>query len=195
MKRSTVTKLSLLVLVALVASAVFAALAFAGQGGTPGPPASAYLIIDGTTIPVQSFSVGLSNTVTLGSASGGAGAGKATFQDMTVTVPVDASFPVLSIAVARGDVFQHAQLVERWTDTNGNPVALRYTFGVVFISSIKQSGDSAAPTELVTLKYTQAGWSYYGSGDPTGTPTATRGWSVVDNQPVQCTGTPNPTLC
>jgi type VI secretion system secreted protein Hcp len=196
LKRSTVIRLGLLVLVVLVASGVVATLAF-GRSARPGriaaPPSSARLLLDGTTINVQSFSVGLVNTISLGSASGGAGAGKATFQDMSLTVPVDASFPLLSIAVARGDRFQTAVLIDTWNNGSGTgTVALRYTFHTVFISSIQQSGDSGAPTETVSLKYAQAGWSYFASADTTGAPTAIQGWDVVQNQPLPCTTSSTP---
>jgi type VI secretion system secreted protein Hcp len=195
MKRSRVTKLGLLVLVVLVASAAVAALAFGSSTRlerTAAPPASVHLTIAGLpTMNVQSFSWKVTNTISFGSASGGAGAGKANFSDITLTVPVDSSLPALSIAVARGDVFQKALLTDTWTNATGNLVGLRDGFTNVYITSVEQDSGSGGPgsggpTATVTLKAEQSGWSYFATGDTTTTPTSTQGWSQLTNSQVPC---------
>jgi type VI protein secretion system component Hcp len=195
MKWSMVTKLGLLVLVVLVASAVVAALAFGHstrQARIAAPPASVQLTIKGfPPMTVLSFSVKLTNTITLGSASGGAGIGKAKFSDMTLTVPIDASTPAFSTAVARGDVFQIAKLTDKWTNATGNLVAVTDGLTNLYITSLEQDSGasgpgSAGPTETITLLAEQSGWSYFANGDPNSTPTAAQAWSQLTNQSVPC---------
>jgi type VI protein secretion system component Hcp len=201
MKRSMLIKLGLLVLVVLVASAVVAGLAFGHptrQGRIAAPPASVQLNIKGfPPMTVLSFSVKLTNTITLGSASGGAGIGKAKFSDMTLTVPIDASTPTFSTAVARGDVFKIAQLTDKWTNATGNLVAARDGLANLYITSLEQDSGtsgpgSGGPTETITLLAEQSGWSFFANGDPNGAPTSSAGWSQITNQPTTCGGELDP---
>ena len=195
-KPSRVIRFSLLVVVVLVASAVVAGLAFGHptrQAKIAAAPASVQLSIQGfPPMNVLSFSVKLSNTIALGSASGGAGIGKAKFSDMTLTVPVDATLPPFSTAVARGDVFQKAQLIDTWTNATGNLVAAKDGLTNLYITSLEQNGGSTGPTETITLLAEQSGWSYYANGNPNSPPTSSSGWSQITNQPTTCGGELDP---
>jgi type VI protein secretion system component Hcp len=209
-----VTKFGLLVLVVLVASAVVAALAF-GHSTRQGriaaaPQPGVVLLLAGGTDPslpaklppmtVESFSWKVTNTVSFGSASGGAGAGKAVFSDITLTVPIDSSLPALSVAVASGERFTTGVLVDTWNNA-GHLAQLKDGFTNVFISSIEQNNTSSVPggpppppgvqpggfpMETITLLAEQNGWSFNPSADTTTTPTALRVWNVVTNSEVDC---------
>ena len=100
---------------------------------------------------VVSWSLGVSNSVSVGSAGGGAGAGKATFDDLTITKKVDASSPKLISACASGRHFADATLV-----VTANGTTNTYKLKEVFVTSVKQSDDGSTdtnPLEKVTLTF------------------------------------------
>ena len=185
MKRSRMIQLGLLVPIALVASAVIAALAFgrssAGPPTTPGPPgtASGQLTITDSptnnpssiTLDVQSFSWGVSNPTTIGT-GGGIGAGKASLSSLNVLTTVDASFPVLNAAVAAGKRFPTATL----TFPSGNGT-VTYQLDNVIIESAQQSGGGTLANSL-SLAYEKVTWTFT---DASGT--TTRTWDIVHNLP------------
>ena len=182
MKRMRVIQLGLLVLAALVASAVVAALAFGGStdGRGKGPPVttSGQLEINGTTIEVSSFSAGVSNPTTIGG-GGGIGAGKASFSSLSLMTAVDASFPVLTQAVAKGQQFPTATLTFTWTAGDSAPSTVTYQLENVFIESIQQGGGGGAPTDAMSLAFAKVHWTFT---DANGT--TTRGWNILTNQPL-----------
>jgi type VI protein secretion system component Hcp len=207
-----VTKLGLLVLVVLVASAVVAALAFGHstrQGRVAaGPQPGVFLVLtraDGLPklppMPVESFSWKLTNPNSFGSATCGAGCGKVEFSDVTLTVPIDSSLPELSAASASGEHFLSGVLIDTWNNA-GHLVALKDGFTDVFVKSVEQDNTAAIqggpppppgvqpggfPMETITLIAEQTGWSYFPTGDTTTTPSSMKAWSVVTNSAVDCT--------
>lgn len=111
---------------------------------------------DGTTIPgpradksieVDSFSWGASNnTLNIGSASSGAGAGKITFNPFTITRKTDSASPQLYAACASGKHFGTVKIVQ-----GPRTVIL----DDVLISSYQTGGSRDRPTETFVLKYTK----------------------------------------
>jgi type VI secretion system (T6SS) effector Hcp len=94
-------------------------------------------------IDVRSFSLGVENAVTIGTATGGAGTGKAQFNEVTIEKNVDATTPFFFQRLATGANLPAMELVARRTGT-GAPY-LRYCFTTVFVSGQKQaSGDDGA---------------------------------------------------
>src|SRR3954468_6538946 len=113
------------------------------DGGDPGSP----------TIDVLAFSWGASNTFT-GSHGGGGGAGKASFQDLSITKMVDKASPMLAKACATG---QHIPVVTLNVNRPGGPKGapyMQYKLEQVFVTSVSNggSGDSK-PTENVSFAY------------------------------------------
>jgi type VI secretion system secreted protein Hcp len=98
----------------------------------------------GSSLDLQSFSWGVTNPVSIGSAGGGAGAGKATFQDVTVTRALDAVSPRFVQAVATGQHFASATI----DITTGKGTTMEYTLDTVFVTSVqhKSAGDGAIET-------------------------------------------------
>ena len=84
----------------------------------------------GGAITLESFSWGVSNTSS--QATGGAGAGKAVFQDFSFTSALGSAAPDLLLAAAQGKVIKTGQL----TISERAPV-LVITFSDVIISSYK----------------------------------------------------------
>jgi type VI secretion system secreted protein Hcp len=67
-------------------------------------------------IGIEEFSWSIENPVTIGSASAGAGAGKAKFEELSIKKAVDSSSPGLMAAVGTGTAIPAATIVVR----NGN---------------------------------------------------------------------------
>lgn len=144
-------------------------------------------------IELDSFSLGVENPTTIGSASSGAGAGKAKFQSFEVTKFVDKASPSLFTACASGAHFPQVDLYIRKagaTSPTGGGTGhsyLLYTFRMVFITTVSWSGGTGqdAPTETVDFVYGALGISYY-SQDTTGalaTQPEVAQWSQVNNTP------------
>ena len=83
--------------------------------------------------PILAFALGGSNATTIGSATGGAGAGKVNFGDLNVTKFIDGlSVPLLK-ALALG---QHFNFVKIEVFEVGSPTPFAtYTFSLVFVTA------------------------------------------------------------
>src|SRR4051794_10836940 len=125
-----------------------------------------FLKIDGVTgeaqmgkvtdaIQINSFELGIENNTSIGSMSGGAGAGKASFSELTVTKPLDSTSPVLMQKVGQGTVIPGMELVLRKTGaTNQSAVYQRYFFTPVFVISQSRSGAGGeGVTETLKFAY------------------------------------------
>jgi type VI secretion system secreted protein Hcp len=106
-------------------------------------------------ISVKEFDWAIENPTTIGSASGGAGAGKAKLAPLTIKKLVDASSPGLMAAAGRGAALPGATIVVR----NGNPGApdayLQYRLKTVFVTRVgvaAAAGDEGVE-ETVELRY------------------------------------------
>ena len=117
-----------------------------------GEKTAATLTIEGlegaSALELQSFSFGVKNVTSGGTAGGGAGAGKATFSDLNVTRSADGVSPRLFGAVATGEHFPSATLEARVGKSS-----LRYTFHLVFVTSLQHSGDRDGVSESLSLTY------------------------------------------
>jgi type VI secretion system secreted protein Hcp len=157
-----------------------------------GPGADAYqLVIDGVTPPglaidVQSFAWSVENLTTIGSATSGAGAGKAKFNEFTITKKVDEVSPVLFEKLAKGTPIPKVTLkLYKGGESKGSGVYMTYTFKTVFITKLDHGGGTPeVPNEAVTFVYgavTQdvaSGLSTSGKA-----PAATFGWDQTKNGP------------
>jgi type VI secretion system secreted protein Hcp len=95
-------------------------------------------------IAVKSFDMGVESTTTIGSVSAGAGAGKATFDKLTITKNVDATSPVLYQMLGKGQAIQGMELVARKTSATGQLIYQRYYFAPAFLTKDEQSGDQGS---------------------------------------------------
>jgi len=136
-------------------------------------------------LEVKEFSFGLENPTTIGSMSGGAGAGKAKFNEFNVKKNVDAASPKLFLACGMGCHFPTITLTVR--KAGGQKLNyLSYTFKMVFVTKIDWSGGAGeeAPDEDVTFVY-GAMKIVYTPQDAKGNPArpVDMSWSQVTNQP------------
>jgi type VI secretion system secreted protein Hcp len=91
-------------------------------------------------IEVESFTWGSKNPTTIGSATGGAGAGKILFNELTITKKVDRASPALFKNEAAGAHYLTAILSVR--NAGETKPYLTYTMKTVFTTSIDSSGAS-----------------------------------------------------
>ena len=100
---------------------------------------------------VLAFSWGLSNSGST-HVGGGAGAGKASVQDVALTKYVDQNSPDLFIAVASGSHFPSASLT--FVGRGGSPV-IEIEMEDVLVTSLSTgaSGGESVPTENITLNF------------------------------------------
>jgi type VI secretion system secreted protein Hcp len=105
---------------------------------------------------LKNYSFGTENPTTIGSATGGAGAGKVKFKELTVTRNVDAVSVCLAKVLATGAHFKTVTLaVRKAGGTAGAKPLLQFVFSTVFVTKQDWTGASAddTPTEAVTFAY------------------------------------------
>jgi len=115
-------------------------------------------------VDLLAWSWGLSNTGTFHHGEGG-GAGKANFQDISITKWVDAATPDLHYACASGKHVPKAKLTVR--KSGENPLEyLTYEFEKVLVSSISGGGSGGEErlTENVTLNFAKVKMEYWTQG-------------------------------
>jgi type VI secretion system secreted protein Hcp len=181
----------LLALALIVTPAVIGLIVIGGDSGRnqaalvqEGGPTAYQLTIAGITpagqaIDVKSFSWGVSNGATIGSATTGAGAGKAKFDELVITKKIDEMSPLLYKAVAVGTGAPTAVL--KLYKAGEKPISyMTYTMKQVFVSSLKHAGTADdVPNEQVTLIF---GSNVLETTGDAGKAAAPFGWDVVMNR-------------
>jgi type VI secretion system secreted protein Hcp len=147
----------------------------------PSGPKGEPTAIDGA-IEVGSFDFGMENSPNIGSASAGAGAGKAKFHDNTIKKAVDAASPALFATSAVGGHYNTVKLVLR--PSSAKLPSLVFTFTMVVVKSIDWSGHSGGDQieEQVVFEYGTVAITYR-KPNPDGSlglPT-TQGWNRIKN--------------
>lgn len=139
------------------------------------------------TFRVSSFDLGVTNTTNIGSATTGAGAGKATFQKFVITKPVDKYSSGLFLDLTKGTFLKSAEITVRKVPGNGMAVPFaQYLMKQVAITDIHvTSGTSRPATETIQGEYGAIQFVIY-QQMPDGTTKvgSAGGWSQVLNQPV-----------
>jgi len=136
-------------------------------------------------LPVSAYSFDVEQVLNIGSQASGAGAGKITFNPLTVTTAPDANTPAVFQAAATGQAFKAAELV---IPTTGGAVET-FDFSLVAVKTVAWAGGSAgggpgdgpgaqASTETIAFEYGALRVSYGQSGQ---TPQTSFGWNRVNN--------------
>src|SRR5262245_36647535 len=133
-------------------------------------------------IEISEFNWGIENPITIGSATGGAGTGKAKFEEVQIKKTPDASSAGLMMALGKGVAIPNAWIIVRKAGdgtTAGKPY-LQYRLNRVYVTKIDVSNSSGddTPTENVTLAVGAIQQSYLKQG--TTAPMVT-GWDQVTN--------------
>jgi type VI secretion system secreted protein Hcp len=119
-------------------------------------------------IEVLSYSWGASNPVSIGSGSGGLGAGRVSFSDISFMTAFGKQSIKLFQACAGGDHFKKATIVHRKSGKEQEEF-LKYTLSDLMVSSIQSStgSDHSIPTDSFTLAFAKIEVEYLGQ-DATG---------------------------
>jgi type VI secretion system secreted protein Hcp len=115
-------------------------------------------------VGISDFSFGETNPITIGSSSGGAGAGKVKFNEFQITKSVDSTSPALFQLAAAGAHMPTVVLaIRKAAGATVSPADyLKFEFHLVFVSSIAWSGGGGeAPVESVTFAYGSLGMAYH----------------------------------
>lgn len=122
---------------------------------TPPPSINLLMTVDGLNsnnpTPILSFSLGASNPTTIGSATGGAGAGKANFAALNVAKFLDAMSVPLLKTMTFGQPLSFVK-IEVFEVGSATPFAT-YTFGTAFITSDVLGSTLNKVSEQVTFVY------------------------------------------
>jgi type VI secretion system secreted protein Hcp len=135
-------------------------------------------------INLQEFSWSIENPTTIGSASGGAGTGKAKFEPLTIKKLVDASSPGLMAAAGKGAHIPSATIVVRNGNAGAPDAYLQYRLNTVFVTKVEAAaaaGDEAV-TETVELRYGSLTQRYVQSKPGSGPKPIVNGWDQMVNQ-------------
>ena len=112
-------------------------------------------------IEVLSFSWGLSNTPAGGgSGSGGTAAGKANFQDLSLTHTVDKASPNLMKACATGKSLPEALITQRKAGKEQHEYLIIKMNDVLVTSVLNDTPSSQPGTETVTLRFSKVHFEY-----------------------------------
>jgi type VI secretion system secreted protein Hcp len=138
-------------------------------------------------IDVASFSWGLSQQRTTGT-GGGAGASKASFQDLHVVTNVSQASPQLFLASAAGRHIETAVLTCRKAGGSPQQDFLKYALSDVLVASYHTDGqaEDSVPVDEVSFTYVQIKVEYRPQR-PDGSLGApiTAGWNVKTNEPIE----------
>lgn len=137
------------------------------------------------TIQLTEFTFGAENPTTIGSMSGGAGAGKVQFHVMQIKKNVDAASAGLFAVLASGAHLPDATIYVRKAGGAATDY-LVYKFKMVFVTKLDWSGSNGddIPSETVQLIFGALQVSYAAQQGPgqLGKPSVTA-WSQVTNKP------------
>lgn len=152
-------------------------------------------------IDILNFRWGLTNAVSIGSATSGAGSGRVKFSEFTIIKQTDAATPALLKACAVGQHFQNVTLVIR--KAGGKQLEyLTIKFSTVFVVRIKSRGpnspmlpaadnlqdatniDDQLPTEEISFVYGTLQVQYQPQGSDGGAQggPVLAGWDQVQNK-------------
>ena len=135
--------------------------------------------------PLSSFSFDTTSTRSIGSATGGAGAGKVHFEKFQFVKRIDKYSSVLFKDLAAGTVIKEAQLVVRRPSATGKQVPVaQYVLKDVVLTDLHVAGESSVPTETFQGLYGAISFVVY-EQTATGTTKAgpPQGWNQITNQP------------
>jgi len=105
-------------------------------------------------IQLNSFSMGESNSSTIGSATGGAGAGKVSFHDFNFTTKFSKASPKLMLACATGAHIKNAVVTARKNGGRGGGFEFLFVkFTEVLVNSIQSQGTDTFPEDAVSLAF------------------------------------------
>jgi type VI secretion system secreted protein Hcp len=111
------------------------------------------IALDDAVFEIHDFSFGVENPGTSGTATGGAGAGKVTFNEFKIKRSGDVASPRFFNNCVTGTHFKKATLQVRKAGSSGGTF-LVYTFGTVLVTKMDWSGPGdQGPEESITFNF------------------------------------------
>lgn len=140
----------------------------------------------GQVFEVEDYSFDIEQALNIGSQSGGAGAGRVTFNPFSITRKIDNASPQLYQRCCAGTAFKQVSLGLRKSvgGTTSGLFFLRFDFKLVAVKTISWSHDEESPKETLTFEY-GAMIIRYLPQQPDGTlygTVAQGGWNRVKNK-------------
>lgn len=165
-----------------------------GSGGTnPATPHKAVIgtvtfgQVTGANVPpmqgsfnIYGLETGIENPTTIGSASGGAGTGKAKLNELTLVMQPDAAGVPLALICATGAHFSAATVVIFSPGTT--QVIMTYKFTLVFVTSLTDTHSGVSGDTLLREVKLAVGAIRWTTTTQNGTPIE-GAWNQVNNQP------------
>ncbi len=136
-------------------------------------------------IDILSWSWGLSQSGTFHEGSGG-GAGKSSFQDISLTKWVDSSSPNLMLYCAQGEHYPEVDLICRKAGGKKPLEYIKIKLKKVMVTSVSVGGNGGEDrlTENVTLNFADVFYDYHKQKDDgTGEAAKSFKWSIPANKP------------
>lgn len=133
-------------------------------------------------IDVLAWSWGLSNPVTV---SGGAGAGRANIQDLSIAKAVDLASPLLVTYCATGKHISDGSLAIVKAGGHGEDF-LVFNMADIVVNSVSEGGSNGDNqlTENVSLAFSKWQFDYQPTkADGTTGPVTSTGWNITTNKP------------
>jgi type VI secretion system secreted protein Hcp len=146
-----------------------------------------YKATDLPSFEIKDFQFGVENPTTIGSATGGAGAGKIKFNEFTIKKTTDSASSSFFKNCCAGA--HYATVVVEMRKAGGDPATagkpfLRFSFSTVFTTKIDWSGPGdEGPEESITFVYGKLGVTYWPQTG-TGASDAPKsvGWNQMTNK-------------
>ncbi len=136
-------------------------------------------------IQLSSFSIGESNSSTIGSATGGGGAGKVSFHDFNFTTKFSKASPLLMLTpCANGKHIPNAVMTARKNGGRGGGFEFLFVkMNTVLVSSFQTQGSDTGPEDAVSLAFAKIEVDYK-EQKATGSLGATTSfvWNLVENK-------------
>ena len=136
-------------------------------------------------IDILAWSWGMSQSGSFHFGSGG-GAGKANFQDISVTKYVDSSSPNLMLYCSQGEHYSEAKLIVRKAGGKKPLEYIKIHMKKVMVTSVSTggSGGETRLTENVTLNFAEVHYQYSKQKeDGTGDTPIKYDWNIAANEP------------
>lgn len=133
-------------------------------------------------IALESFSLGVENTVNIGGGGGG-GAGRASFKDITIGKTVNSASAALFQTCVMGRQWDEAEINLVMQSGGGFFVAMKIELKLVMVQSITSSSVGEQPVETVVLKHGAHRITFYQTDPDTGQiiESGQTAWNIVTN--------------
>lgn len=127
-----------------------------GESQITSPPSDPFkrAEIGAGAIPTElvSYSLDIEQTLNIGSQSTGVGAGRVTFNPLTITKKIDVNSSTLFSMCCSGTPFKYLDIVLVESDKKPAPIA-GYGLGLVAVKTISRADDSGEQTSMETVTF------------------------------------------